>query len=93
MPKSFFLFSSAERAIRQRITELKGLIATAESMSVKDVQAESLLIARLKDDLLESRRACKGEEKFVKELETVREEGRIRIMEEEEVKMIKERDR
>ena len=65
----------------------------AKDMSVQDVQAESLLIARLKDDLLESRRACKGEEEFVKELEIVREEGRIKTMEEEEMNLIKKRDR
>ena len=72
---------------------LKETILTARSASIQDVQAESLLIARLKDDLLESRRACKGEEEFVKELESVREEGRIKTMEDEEVNMIKKRDR
>jgi hypothetical protein len=56
------------------------------------VRDENLKIARLKDSLLESRRATRGEEDFVRSLESVREGERMRALESEEKMLGMKRD-
>ena len=89
----FHFDSRNEKAVRRRINELGNHLLEAKEHAQEDVQSESIAIAQLKDDLLESRRATRGEEEFVEELETVREAERTKTMDKEEIALAKKRDR
>ena len=62
------------------MTRLKDAIDKAKKQYVKDVKAENMAIAHLKDALLEARRAAKGQEIYTEQLENVREEENMRAM-------------
>ncbi len=71
---------------------LKSAIEEARERSQLDANQESLLTARLRDALLESRRSTKGEEDFVAQLQSVREQERSKRLEDEEGNMVVWRD-
>ena len=48
---------------------------------------------RLKDELLDARRAAKGEEQFIRKMETVREKERVKTFDHEEKDMVDKRDK
>ena len=48
---------------------------------------------RLKDELLDARRAAKGEEQFIRKMETVREKERVKTFDNEENDMVDKRDK
>ena len=82
-----------EKSIRHEINDLKAAIAISKEESAKEVLAESMRIATLKDGLLEARRSTKGEEDYIQELESVKEKERSTLLENEEKNLIIRRDR
>jgi hypothetical protein len=85
--------SETERSIRHEINDLKASIVEARERSKSDILTESLLIARLKDSLLEAKRSTRGEEEFTQDLEAVREQERVRYLEDEEQGLAEKRDK
>ncbi len=81
-----------EKSVRREIGELKESIESARHSCLVDVEKESLRVAHLKDALLEARRTTRGEEDYVRELETVKEEERTKRLEDEEHKLLLKRD-
>ena len=64
-------FSEAEQTARDQQLSLKDDIEKAKIKTEHDTVTASMEIARLKDELLESRRVTRGEEVFVEKLEVL----------------------
>ncbi len=88
----FCHLSESESVVGREIAQLQKAVEAARDRAEMESATESLLIAHLKDQLLEARRATRGEEAFVKQLEAVRQEGRAKALEQVEKNMVEHRD-
>jgi hypothetical protein len=75
------------------MSRVREAIDGARTSYEEDVLTQNMEVAHLKDDLLEARRASKGEEIYTEQLEAVREEESTRAMNKRELDLVNDMTR